>query len=304
MKNSLASKGLSMSQAASISNLCNQRTKDIIASLADINNVEKTLVIGEEKYVETQGTPIPQNIVELLTAKARFSATQAFLMENIKAKDELINKIKQERFRYEVESPERPKNISETIPTEVDEDFGWDTLTVAEYNEFLEAEAYASHIGQFIHKGGKLDKLRAELPTIKTLEFMEIEVGKKTPLKITIHHTAAQLLTIHEELAALHRGYEQKVNYFKSKIKNATTSENARIQKERGEIQARVNQQNSDLANAYKLTYEQWTAEQRKAQHEFEEERQGRIQDAVNLKIEVAERFQSVVNEFLNQLIK
>ena len=302
MKNSLAAKGLSMSQAASISNLCNQRSKDITAQLADINNVSKELVIGSETYIETQGNPIPGNVVELLTSKARLSATQAFLMENIKAKDELINKIKYEGFKYDVEAPIRPTTISETLPSEVDENFGWDTLTLAEYNEYLEAEAYASHIGQFIHKKGTLDRLRAELPTIKTLEFMEIEVGKKTPLKVSVHHTPQQLLTIHEELAALHRGYEQKVNYFKSKVKNAVTSENARIQKERGEIQAKVNQQNSDLSNAYKLAYEKWNAEQYKAQHEFEEKRQGRIQDAVNLKIEVAERFQSVVDEFLNQL--
>jgi hypothetical protein len=302
MKNSLASKGLSMSQAASISNLCNQRSKDITAQLADINNVSKELVIGTETYIETQANPIPLNVVQLLQDKARLSATQAFLMENIKAKDELINKIKCEGFEYEVWAPIRPATISEDLPSQVNEDFGWDTLTTAEYNEFIEAEAYASHIGQFIHKGGKLDKLRAELPTIKTLEFMEIEVGKKTPMKVSIHHTPEQLLIIHEELAALHRGYEQKVNYFKSKVKNATTSENARVQKERGEIQARVNQQNADLANAYKLAYEQWTAEQRKAQHDFEEKRQNRIQDAVNLKIEVAERFQDVVNEFLNQL--
>ena len=302
MKNSLSSKGLSMSQAQSISNLCNQRSKDITAQLADINNVEKTLVIGSDTYTETKGNPIPTNVVELLTAKARYSATQAFLMENTKAKEDLIKAIKYEQFKHDVEAPVRPQTISETLPLEVDEDFGWDTLSAAEYNEYLEAEAYASHIGQFIHKGGKLDRLRAELPTIKTLEFMEIEVGKKTPLKVSVHHTPAQLLTIHEELAALHRGYEQKVNYFKSKAKNTVTSENARIQKERGEIQARVNQQNADLANAYKLAYEEWTANQRKAQHEFEEKRQGRIQDAVNLKIEVAERFQPVVDEFLNQL--
>jgi len=55
MKNSLSSKGLSMSQAQSISNLCNQRSKDITASLADINNVEKTLTIGEDTYTETKG---------------------------------------------------------------------------------------------------------------------------------------------------------------------------------------------------------------------------------------------------------
>lgn len=302
MKNSLSSKGLSMSQAASISNLCNQRAKDITSQLADINNVSKELVIGTETYTEVKGNPIPENVVELLQAKARLSATQAFLMENIKAKDELINKIKHEGFKYDIESPIRPTTISKILPNEVEGNFGMDQMTAAEYNEYLEAEAYASHIGQFIHRGGTLDRLRAELPTIKTLEFMEIEVGKKTPMNISVHHTAEQLLTIHEELAALHRGYEQKVNYFKSKAKNAVTSENARIQKERGNIQAEVNQQNSDLANAYKLAYEEWTANQRKAQHEFEEKRQGRIQDAVNLKIEVAERFQSVVDEFLNQL--
>ena len=302
MKNSLSSKGLSMSQAQSISNLCNQRAKEISTKLDNINNVSKELTIGVETYVETQGNPIPGNVVGLLTSKARYSATQAFLMENIKAKDELINDIKREHFIYDVEAPARPQTISETLPIEVGEEFGWDTLTAAEYNEYLEAEAYASHIGQFIHKKGTLDRLRAELPTIKTLEFMEIEVGKKTPLKVSIHHTAEQLLAIHEELASLHRGYEQKVNYFKSKVKNATTSENARVQKERGEIQSRVNAQNLDLANAYKLAYEQWVADQRKAQHEFEEKRQGRIQEAVNLKIEIASRFQDVVDEFLNQL--
>jgi hypothetical protein len=302
MKNSLASKGLSMSQAQSISNLCNQRAKEISTKLDNINNVEKTLVIGSDTYIETQGNPIPFDVVQLLQAKARLSATQAFLMENIKAKDELINEIKREHFIYDVEAPIRPQTISEVIPTEVGEEFGWDTLTAAEYNEYLEAEAYASHIGQFIHKRGTLDRLRAELPTIKTLEFMDIETGKRTPLKVTIHHTAEQLLAIHEELATLHRGYEQKVNYFKSKVKNATTSENARVQKERGEIQARVNQVNLEAANEYKLAYDKWLADQRKAQHEFEEKRQGRIQEAVNLKINVADRFQDVVDEFLNQL--
>ena len=302
MKNSLSAKGLSMSQAQSISNLCNQRSKEISTKLDNINNVSKELVIGTETYIETQGNPIPFDVVQLLQAKARLSATQAFLMENIKAKDELITKIKYEVYNYDVEPPVRPKTISETIPTEVDEDFGWDTLSTAEYNEYLEAEAYASHIGQFIHKGGKLDKLRAELPTIKTLEFMEIEVGKKTPMKVSIHHTAEQLLSVHEQLAALHRGFEQRVNYFKSKVKNATTSENARIQKERGIIQARVNNENAEAANNYKLAYDKWSGEERQAQHEFEEKRQARIQEAVNLKIEVAERFQDVVDEFLNQL--
>ena len=53
MKNSLSSKGLSMSQAQSISNLCNQRSKEITNKLGDINNISKHLTIGEDTYVET-----------------------------------------------------------------------------------------------------------------------------------------------------------------------------------------------------------------------------------------------------------
>ena len=302
MKNSLSVKGLSMSQAQSISNLCNQRAKEISTKLDNINNVSKKLVIGDETYTETQGNPIPENVVELLTTKARYSATQAFLMENIKAKDDLINEIRFEVFDYGVEEPLRPREVVETLPSEVNEEWGWDQLTQAEYNEYLEAEAYASHIGQFIHKKGTLDRLRAELPTIKTLEFMEIEVGKKTPLKVSIHHTPEQLLAIHEELAALHRGYEQKVNYFKSKAKNAVTSENAKIQRERADIQSRVNTENEKLRREYADACSKFYEERKKASQEFEAKRQERIQEAANLKINVAERFQDVVDEFLNQL--
>lgn len=302
MKNSLSSKGLSMSQAQSISNLCNQRAKEISNKLADVNNVSKTLVINSETYTETQGNPMPANVVELLTEKARLSATQAFLMENIKAKDELITSIQRDQFKYDVESPQRSKTEVRVIPSPVDETWGWDQLTTAEYNEYLEAEAYASHIGQFIHKGGKLDKLRAELPAIKTLEFMEIEVGKKTPMKVSVHHTSEQLLELHEQLAALHREYEQKVNYFKAKVKNSVTTENARIAKERADIQAEVNEINSKQDVEYKNAYDKWASEYRKASEEFEENRQKRIQEAANLKINVAERFQPVVDMFLKQL--
>jgi hypothetical protein len=302
MKNSLSTKGLSMSQAQSISNLCNQRAKEISNKLADVNNVSKTLVIGSETYTETQGNPMPANTVELLTEKARLSATQAFLMENIKAKDELIKEIQFEDFDYTILAPERPKTATKELPSLIDEEWGWSQLTTAEYNEYLEAEAYASHIGQFIHKGGKLDKLRSELPTIKTLEFMEIEVGKKTPMKVSIHHTSEGLLAIHEELASLHRNYEQKVNYFKSKVKNSVTTENARIANERAEIQAELNEINGKQDADYNAGLEKWRADFRKASNEFEAKRQERIKEAANMKIDIDSRFQPVVDMFLKQL--
>jgi hypothetical protein len=58
--------------------------------------------------------------------------------EKSKAKDELINQIKYEGFQYDVEAPIRPQTISETLPNEVEGNFGMDQMTAAEYNEYLE----------------------------------------------------------------------------------------------------------------------------------------------------------------------
>lgn len=305
-RNSLASTGLSMSQAQSISNLCNQRSKDITATLSDINNASKTIKIGKDEHLLAVGKPLPSNVIELLKDKARLHATQAFLMENIKAKDTIIRGIKNEYFNYEDENPGpvREPSVQPEIQVQVDEDWGWNQLSTAEYNEFVEAEAYASHIGQFIHKSGTLDRLRAELPKIQVLEFMEIEKDKKTPVKVTVHHKADDLLKTHESLAALHRGYEQRVNYFKSKVKNSVTKENAKISKLNADAQAEVNEKNSLVMNEYNKKREAWLADYKKAQFDFETERQNKITEAINLKIQVDARFQPVVDEFLQQLEK
>jgi hypothetical protein len=305
-RNSLASTGLSMSQAQSISNLCNQRSKDITAALSDINNASKTIKISGEEHELAAAKPLPGNVVELLKDKARLHATQAFLMENIKAKDVLITNIKGDYFDYESENPSpiRESNIIPEVQTQVTEDWGWNQLSTLEYNEFIEAEAYASHIGQFIHKSGTLDRLRTELPKIQTLEFMEIEKDKKTPVKIKAHHKPEDLLKTHEELAALHRGYEQRVNYFKSKVKNSVTKENARISKINADAQAEANEKNALVMNEYTKKREAWLADYKKANLDFETERQNRIGEAVNLKIQVDARFQPVVDEFLKQLEK
>lgn len=299
MKNSLAEKGLSMSQAQSISNLCNQRAREITSKLSDVNNASKHITIDKVTYTEQQGIELPANVSEVLIEKARLSATQAFLMENIKAKDELIKSIKNEYFEYEVPAPQRPEYALAKQANPVDEKWGWNQLSIAEYNEYLEAEAFASHIGQFIHKGGKLDQLRTELPTIKTLEFMEVEAGKRTPMTITVHHKADDLMELHEQLAGLHRDYEQKVNYFKAKVKNAVTTENARIAKDNAFQESIVDEANEILRTKYSQEAEAWQSQYKKALQEFEAQRQARIQAAVGLRIEVAPRFQDVVNEFL-----
>lgn len=302
MKHSLSTTGLSLSQAQSISNLCFQRTQEIANQLAIINNSEKTLTIGTTNYTETVGNKIPTDVVDLVLKKGLLHATQAFLMENIKAKDVLIRELKAKVFISQLEQPVYPKLEQATLFPLVDEKWGWEQLSVLEYNKYLEAESYAAHIGQFIHKGEKLDILRKELPFLKTLEWINVEDGKKTPLKVSIHHTSTELSEIHEQLAAKHRQYEQRVNYFKAKVKNLTTEENARRSAENNVMLSKVNAENEVLKANYINDLTKYNAINQKESQIFEEKRQEDIKKTSALRINVDPRFQPIVDVFLKQL--
>lgn len=302
MKNSLSTKGLSLSQAQSISNLCNQRAIDIESQISGCNNYEKSLEIDKKIYIETQAKPIPSNIVDLLKEKAALHSVQAFLMENIRAKDIMIKDLQCKRFMSTIDKPKIPEYKNTEILNNVGEDWGWNQLTVTEYNEYLEAEAFAAHIGQFIHRGGQLDKLRTELPRIKTLEWIEVKKDERTPLNVKIHHTSENLLKLHEELAALHRVYEQKVNYYKAKVKNLVTEENARIARVNADCQTEVNAINSRLRSEFDTALAAWEEKIKVLSQEFEESRQKEIKEAASLRIEIDSRFQTVIDKFLKQL--
>ena len=301
MKHSLAATGLSLSQAQSISNLCNQRVREIDNKLSVVNNASKQVTIDGVNYQETQPNPMPANVVDLLTEKARLSSAQAFLMENMRAKEDLLVSTRKQKFEFENIKPFPTRQNMELVSEleEVDESWGWDQLTTAEYNEYLEAEAYAAHIGQFIHNRGKLDQLRKELPNIKTLEWLDVETGKKTPVRVITHHSADELLQLHEELAALHRGYEQRVNYFKAKVKNLVTAENARIARVNGEEQARVNAVNQKIMAEYEAEQKIWFDAEKQAKFEFQQVIEEQIKEIAAYRIQVPVRFQPVVDMFI-----
>jgi hypothetical protein len=237
-----------------------------------------------------------------LLEKALLHATQAFLMENIKAKDSLLKELKAKYFISPLTEPDYPNIHSAILLPLVDEKWGWDQLSLSEYNEYLEAEAYAAHIGQFIHKDCKLDILRKELSTIKTLEWMTIKDGEKTPLKVSVHHNQAQLLDIHNNLAALHRKYEQRVNYFKAKVKNLVTEENARISKVNADEQAIVNNSNKKMEDTFSELLRVYRAENLRLIQDFEKTRQEDIQKVAGLRITVDTRFQPTVDKYLKEL--
>lgn len=301
-KNSLSTTGLSMSQAQSISNLCHQRALEIQSVLSGVNNYEKRLTIGSETYVETQGKKLPLNTVDLILEKSRLHSAQSFLMENLKAKEAMLAELRSKQYERSEHPVEYPDLLEVQLFYNVGEDWGWNQLSVAEIAEYLEAESYAAHIGQFIHKGSVLDSLRRELPTIKTLEWITVKEGEKTPLKVNIHHTSEGLLGLHEELAGFHRLHEQRVNYFKAKVNNLVTEENARIARVNGDESATVTATNAKLMVDYRIAMEAFENKQQELKQKFEADRQQAIKETAALRISVDPRFQDVIDIFLAKL--
>lgn len=296
----LSTKGLSMSQAQSISNLCNQNALEIQRELESYNNCSKSIVIDRQSYVMQEASVIPDNILEKLKIKGDLHACQAFLMEAIKGKDAEIERIQNTRpdFSHLVE-PKRQCATDYDVIHNVDESWGWSKLTDAEYSEYLQAEAMAAHLGQFIHKNGKLSSLRKELSNMPSIEWFNVEDNKKTPVKITKHHHAQSLMQLHEDVAEEHRKYEQRVNYFKAKVKNLVSDENARIQKENADKAAIFLKQEEALNREYTLAMDEYKGELCRLTMEFNAQRELNVKSAAALRINVDPRFQSVIDLFI-----
>ena len=302
MKNSLSTTGLSLSQAQSISNLCYQRALEITNKLSNLNNASRNIKINSDIYVIDEAKKLPSNALTLLNEKAKLHATQAFLMTNIKAKDELISSIKERQFVHNLIAPESPELQRTPSVRSVGEEWGWDQLSVTELSEYLESEAYAAHIGQFIHKNGELDNLRKNLPNVRKLEFMEVEIGKKTPINVIVHHSADELYKMHEDLAAEHRKHEQRVNYYKAKVKNLVTEENARIARLNADNQASDNAINNNRRNEFKKNLDQYEDGVKHLKNVFQEQIELEVKNAAKLRIGIDPRFQSVIDSFLKTL--
>lgn len=307
-KNSLTpNQGLSLSQAQSISNLCSQRANEIQNKLQGVNNFHKSVDVTVGTATKTQtilkGKPLPTNTKTLLLEMASLHACQAFLMENMKAKEMLLNKIKREVPDISsVEYPKRPEAEQTKYIQEVTEEFGWEQLSSAEIAEYTEAEAFAAHIGKFIHGNGILTELRRELPTIPDIEWMTIVDGVKSPVNINVHHTSDELLNLHESLAAEHRKYEQRVNYFKAKVKNLTTEENARIAKLNADAQNEAEKLHNEAQQQYMTLYREASERIKSIQVEFEKERQAKIKEIASFRIGIDPRFQNTIDIFLTKI--
>tara|TARA_R110000868_G_scaffold207246_4_gene456205 strand:- start:1296 stop:2207 length:912 start_codon:yes stop_codon:yes gene_type:complete len=296
----LSTKGLSMSQAQSISNLCNQNAQEIQRELDSYNNATKSITIDKVQYTLQEGIVIPDDILDKLKNKGDLHACQAFLMEAIKGKESELERLRLiSPSLLHLVAPIRAYAPDYDILDNEEESWGWAQLSDSEYSEYLQAEAMASHLGQFIHRNGKLTQLRKELPNTASIEWFEVKDGEKTPVRITKHHHSQSLMQLHEDIAEEHRVYEQRVNYFKAKVKNLVSDQNAHIQKLNADNAAEFLKIEKQFNEEFRIAQDAYNGEILRLTMDFNSNRELLIKRAAGLRISVDPRFQNVIDLFI-----
>lgn len=292
----LSDKGLSMTDTQSISNFCNQQALEIERILDGANVHDKRFTFQGKEYPVTEGKSLPSDVIPLLLEKANYHACQAWLMEAMKEKENLLNLVRQEEFIYHIEMPKPLNLLQPDLIRHVK--YGLEILSYSERIDYLKNEAMASHLGGFIHKGGKLDKLRKQNAEEILLEFVDMGNTGKIPVKVTRNHDSNWLLELHNELSNQHREFERKVNYYKAKLKNAENTKNFQIEEQNAEKQREIQAKNDILQKDYREAYENWSISRNIAESEFEKNRFNLLRKISDLKITVEPYFQPILDKF------
>ena len=95
--------------------------------------------------------------------------------------------------------------------------------------------------------------------------------------------------------------YEQRVNYFKAKVKNLVSEKNAAIQKQNADMSAEYAKQEKLFNEEYKVAFDAYNAQIMVETMNFNAQRELDIKETAALRIQVDPRFQSVIDLFLNE---
>lgn len=298
-KHFLSKTGLSITQAQSISNLCNQYCVEIDNVLQNINIISKEFTFNQENFIEQKANEIPANLVELLNKKGEYVSLQAFLMENIKLKDYLLEQADNKYFHFNEDAPVQPRFVEPKASPRITEV----ELSEEDRIDYLIQESFASQIGKFIHKGEKLDMLRKEASNTPLVEWKKIDSNITIPVKNTIHTTPEELFKIHLQLVEIHRVHAQKLNYYKAKIKNQLSDLNEEIVRKNAEEYDKASSKYQKELQEYNEELRKYEERYHKALFAFQEEKEKEMKRIASLRIRIPEIFKPLVDTLLKKVV-
>jgi len=275
----LGNKGLTSSEANYTANIIKEMCERIKADIGKLTVFSSKIHFNGKESTYNEVYKV-DNLEQKCLEEGELYALSSWLREAIKAKEQLMSVVQSDCFGIELHKQLPSPNL-DRLKTE--KDILWD-LPIDELAEFLSVESKASHVGQKVHPHGIFDDWFKQIKNVPRIQIHK--ENKDYVIELTQEYQEKDLYEIYFKLQAEYREYEQRVNYYKAKIKNILTEENVAINnsnslksKEYGEAVNEISLKNSTLTR------------------EIENKRLEKMKEISNLKIIIPNSMQSILDE-------
>jgi len=224
--------GLSSSEATHYAEKIKEIVKNINDDIENMGVVTETVIFKGSKVYLSNPNSI-KTIEEYVKKIGELHSLAGWLREGVKSKNQAlitIDSIEDCEILPEpkLEKLEYMESYSPNAVYAFTENDAISKFSFKERSEYISLTAKAAAIGKVIHGDGLLSILKKECSTFKEIgitSFLINGVREEFPTERKINITRDELNKIFFSLQKTHREIENKLNWFKSKIKNTITRE-------------------------------------------------------------------------------
>lgn len=218
----LGTKGLTSSEANYTANIVKELCEKTAQEIKQMT-LFKGVIHFQGKENDYNKVYKVDNLQEKCMQEGNLYALSAWLREAIKSKDSLVTKNISNNFEKELKQlPIAPKLVNSSTEEEIK-----NGLPIDELAEFLMYEAKAAHLGKKVHPGGIFETW---FNLIKNIPRTQINPDNKD--YVVFFEQEVNESSLYEIFFSLQKEYreaEQKVNYYKSKVKDLLNQKSQEI---------------------------------------------------------------------------
>jgi len=231
----LDTKGLTTAEANYTANIVKELCERISNDIKQLSLFKGTLNF-QGKQAEYNKVHKVENLEEKCLEEGNLYALSAWLREAIKAKEALLKQVENDNFDISLLN-EVNYGKSTSLLTEDEVKY---SLPINELAEYLAYEAKAAHIGKKVHPNGIFEQWFNEIKNTPKVQITEINKDYIVEFDQVVDEK--DLYQIYLTLQKEYREAEQKVNYYKAKVKNLLNEKNQEINQKNRALQDKLSQ--------------------------------------------------------------
>lgn len=231
----LDTKGLTTAEANYTANIIKELCERISNEIKQLTLFKGTLNF-QGKQTEYNKVYKVENLEEKCLEEGNLYALSAWLREAIKSKEALLKQVENDNFDISLLN-EVNYGKATSLLTEDEVKY---SLPINELAEYLAYEAKAAHIGKKVHPNGIFEQW---FNMIKNTPKVQInEINKDYIVEFDQVVDEKDLYQTYFTLQKEYREAEQKVNYYKAKVKNLLNEKNQEINQKNRALQDKLSQ--------------------------------------------------------------